>query len=133
MKLKQLSSYAEAVVPRSPAHASVCIAIACGSVLVAACRQPVAQSDRTIDRDAEAYVRVVLALAERDPDSLDSYFGPPAWLAEARAQHLSLAEVKETALTLLQRIATLKGSRYIGSRNADIEGLRYEFVTRQLR
>ena len=79
--------------------------IVCGSVLLAACTGRGAQPGTAdLDRDADAYVRVVLALAERDPDSLDAYDGTPSWRADARAQHLSLAEVRRSAQDLLARL-----------------------------
>src|SRR5262249_29856359 len=53
----------------------------CGLLLSAvACAHP---TDR-LDAQAERYVRIVLALGERDPDSLDFYAGPTAWRADAR-------------------------------------------------
>jgi hypothetical protein len=79
-----------------------------------------------IERDVETYVRLVLALAERDPDSLDSYFGPPAWQADARARRESLADIRRSARELFTRIATpKKAATRSESRNA--------FLTRQLR
>jgi len=75
-----------------------------------------------IDHDAETYVRIVLALAERDPDSLDSYFGPPAWREEAHAQYKPLREIHQNAQQLA---AALKRSHDSGPR--------VEFLERQLR
>jgi len=83
------------------------------------------QTDTTqIDRNAEAYVRLVLALAARDPDSLDSYSGPREWRAEARAQYTTLPEVQRSARALMERIAA-RGESETGSRD--------EFLIRQLR
>ena len=39
----------------------------------------------SLDTAAETYVRLVLALGERDGDSLDAYHGPPEW--QARRAH----------------------------------------------
>jgi len=38
----------------------------------------------SLDAAARSYVGLVLALGERDADSLDAYHGPAAWQAEAR-------------------------------------------------
>jgi len=59
---------------------------------------------RRLDQQAEAYVRLVLALGERDPDSLDFYAGPPAWLADARAKRTTLAEIRRAASALADRL-----------------------------
>ena len=44
----------------------------------------------TLDRQFDTYVKLVAALGERDPDSLDSYAGPPVWLEQARAEQRTL-------------------------------------------
>src|SRR5207237_8573202 len=44
----------------------------------------------SLDAAARSYVGLVLALGERDADSLDSYHGPAAWQADARSQHATL-------------------------------------------
>ena len=39
-----------------------------------------AQGTSTVmDRVAESYVRLVLAVGQHDPDYVDAYYGPPAW------------------------------------------------------
>jgi hypothetical protein len=55
---------------------------------------------RPLDEAARSYVRLVLALGDRDADSLDSYHGPPAWQAEARREHATLAEIRRRAVAL---------------------------------
>jgi hypothetical protein len=67
----------------------------------------------TVDRAALArqddeYVRIVLELGVRDPDSLDFYAGPAAWLSEARAAFEPLTTVKERALTLIRDLAATR-------------------------
>jgi hypothetical protein len=57
---------------------------------------------------AESYVRLVLALGERDADSLDSYHGPPPWAAEARARHVTLDEVWRDAHALADKLAVTR-------------------------
>jgi hypothetical protein len=46
----------------------------------------------------------VLALGQRDPDSLDFYAGPPSWIADAHAANLSLADVRTKAAALLSEV-----------------------------
>jgi hypothetical protein len=61
--------------------------------------------NRRLDAEAESYVRIVLALGDRDPDSLDFYAGPPDWQAQAHAGDRPLRDVKRSASALLARIA----------------------------
>ena len=65
-------------------------------------------------------MRLTLALAERDPDSIDSFFGPAAWRDEARRQRLTIRQIQESAQALLHRVAADKGPRA-------------DFLARQLR
>jgi len=78
----------------------VCVAVSVGVSLVG-CRQDVA---RRLDDEAEAYVRLVLALGDRDPDSLDFYAGPPEWMAEARTERTPFSEIKRSAAALLDEL-----------------------------
>jgi hypothetical protein len=47
---------------------------------------------------AEHYVKLVLALGEHDPDTVDAYYGPPQWRDEAKGR--SLAEIRREAEAL---------------------------------
>jgi len=51
----------------------------------------------SLDAAARSYVGLVLALGERDADSLDAYHGPAAWQAEARSQHATLPDIRARA------------------------------------
>ena len=75
---------------------------------------------------AESYVRLVLALGERDVDSLDSYYGPSAWQADARARRATLADMQTAARSLAVSLAHPAGA------NQELEGRR-QFLLRQLR
>jgi hypothetical protein len=54
---------------------------------------------------AETFVRLGLALAERDPDSLDLYAGPPDWRAAAARDEAPLDAIGDRARSLAARIA----------------------------
>ena len=101
--------------------------LACVSLTIAVssagCRRSPATS---LDAAAEQYVRLVLALGERDGDSLDSYYGPDAWQAEARARRLSPVEIRAAADSLIR---SLHDNRF---NNAESE-VRRLFLVRQLR
>ena len=77
-------------------------------------RAPDSLSPLSLDAAAESYVRLVLALGERDSDSLDSYHGPPAWQAEARTRHATLADIHAAAASLAEcwpPLAAIPGGR----------------------
>jgi hypothetical protein len=78
----------------------------------------------SLDAAAESYVRLVLALGERDDDSLDAYHGPPAWQADARTAHATLPEVRAAAASLAENLAS-------GESGGD--EVRRQFLRRQLR
>ena len=54
-----------------------------------------------MNRIAEQYVKLVLAMGEHDAAYVDAYFGPAEWEAEAEAMEIDLAEIAEQAGTLL--------------------------------
>src|SRR6476620_10513167 len=83
------------------------VAIASAAVLGGACGAQRDHSNRgSLDAAAIAYVRLVLALGERDSDSLDSYHGPPAWRAEAHAERATLAHIRDAAVALAGSLKT---------------------------
>jgi hypothetical protein len=100
---------------------------ALAAFLTAACSgRASGTSAHDLDRAAESYVRVVLALGERDADSLDSYHGPPAWQAEARARHATLADIRTGASSLAESLAA-------ASAPGRDDAVRRMFLVRQLR
>jgi len=58
----------------------------------------------SLEAEAEQYVRIVLALGDRDPDSLDFYAGPPAWKTEAHERDASFREITRSAADLIARL-----------------------------
>jgi hypothetical protein len=91
--------------------------LACG-------RSPSDATALSLDAAAESYVRLVLALGERDADSLDAYHGPPEWQADARTAHAPLPEVRAAAASLAGRLASLVPGG---------DEVRRQFLIRQLR
>ncbi|HEY7284337.1 MAG TPA: hypothetical protein VH497_02760 [Vicinamibacterales bacterium] len=65
-------------------------------VIALSCESPSARLDRQFDD----YVKLVAALGQRDPDSLDFYAGPDEWLANARRTDASFAEIRRSAEAL---------------------------------
>src|SRR5258705_11360402 len=83
------------------------LAVAFAACLAGAgCRAPRGDAPPvSLDAAAESYVRLMLALGERDSDSLDSYHGPAAWQAEARARHATLADIRAAARALAESLS----------------------------
>jgi hypothetical protein len=96
------------------------------ALLVSACGDRAPGAPSALDAAAESYVRLVLALGERDADSLDTYHGPPAWQFEARARHATLADIRTAATSLADSLTSLTAA------NAEDE-VRRQFLIRQLR
>jgi len=95
-------------------------------VLVVACTTQRADSPQgAIETAARSYVRLVLALAERDSDSLDSYHGPPGWQSEVRGERATLAQIRAAAAALAESLRSRQ------SRTPD-EETRRAFLVRQL-
>ncbi len=46
---------------------------------------------------AEAYVKLVLAMGQHDPDYVDAYYGPPQWRTEAERTKRPLADIRSDA------------------------------------
>ena len=60
----------------------------------------------SLDEEARQFVRLAVALGERDPDSLDFYAGPIEAVADLRRDPPPLTAIKRDADTLSARIST---------------------------
>jgi hypothetical protein len=58
---------------------------------------------------AQRYVRLALAVGAHDPDSVDAYYGPPEWKAQAEAARRPLSEIRAEAVSLETRLRSLPG------------------------
>jgi hypothetical protein len=67
------------------------------------------QPEPGIDSLAREYVRLAVALGERDPDALDFYSGPPSDVADIRRDPPKLAQIKLLAGQLRGRIGKSSG------------------------
>ncbi len=65
----------------------------------------------SIDGAVREYVRLVVALGERDPDSIDFYAGPADWVADIRRDPPRLAAVRASALELSARLTGVDDGR----------------------
>jgi hypothetical protein len=69
-----------------------------------------------MNRVAEAYVKLVLALGRHDPDYVDAYYGPRAWREEAAKEIQPLGEIRDAAVALARRVAASMGAHDEGHR-----------------
>src|SRR5437588_2689249 len=78
---------------------------AAGAIAGASCGGSRDEPARTsLDGAARSYVRLVLALGERDSDSLDNYHGPAASQSEVRAERPTLARIRSEAAALARAL-----------------------------
>jgi hypothetical protein len=89
---------------------------------------PMPKKENPMQRTAEAYVKLVLAVGQHDADYVDAYYGPPEWRAEAEAKRRPLAEIRAEAET---RIAELAAHPPAASEE-EIVRLRHQYLQRQL-
>jgi hypothetical protein len=75
--------------------------------VTASCGQ--SQLDR---RHVREYLRLAVALGERDPDSIDFYYGPPGWVADIRRNPPGLSEIRRSALQLERDLGNDKRPRF---------------------
>jgi hypothetical protein len=57
-----------------------------------------------LDDVSLSYTRIAVALGERDPDSIDYYYGPAEWVADIRENPPSLAQIRRSALALIAEL-----------------------------
>ena len=72
------------------------------SILAAPACEPIRA--HRLDDDARQYVRLAVALGERDPDSLDFYAGPADAVADIRRNPPPLTAIKRDAEDLSARL-----------------------------
>jgi len=74
---------------------------------------------------AEAYVKLVLAMGQHDPDYVDAFYGPAEWRKEAEATQQPLADIRAAAKTQLAAL----GPEPAGD---GMEQLRHRYLACQL-
>jgi hypothetical protein len=74
--------------------------VAAAAVLITVCSCSL--EDR-FQSDIREYLRLSVALGERDPDSLDFYYGPPDWVGDIRKKPLTMMEIRRSAQVLIDK------------------------------
>jgi hypothetical protein len=81
-----------------------------------------------MNRIAESYVRLALALGEHDPSYVDAYYGPPEWREQAKARKLPLDSIRAGVEALEGEVTRIPAD------SADsLVPLRHEYLAKQLR
>lgn len=105
----------------------VAIAIAMFALTsVAATPSPAPTMAPNVNRIAESFVKLVLAMGQQDADYVDAYYGPPEWKASVASQKKSLDAIAREATQLREMLAK------ISAPGEEISRLRQEYLTRQL-
>ncbi len=75
---------------------------------------------------AEKYVKLVLAMGQRDPDYVDAYYGPGEWKEQAAASKSALTTIGQEAHQLHEQLVRL------GLPKEELPRLRWEYLGKQL-
>ena len=79
----------------------------------------------SVNKIAEAYVKLVLAMGQHDPDYVDAYYGPPEWKKQSEEKK-PLVAIALQAMVLRDELAKISGP------TGEMERLRREYLTKQL-
>ena len=77
----------------------------------------------SVQEIAEAYVKLVLAMGQHDPDYVDAYYGPPEWKKQEKKP---LDAIARDGTRLLDQLTKIPKS------TAEMEQLRCRYLTKQL-
>src|SRR5688500_4879831 len=84
---------------------TLALALSCAGLLAAVVggQQPggSAKAATTMDRIAEDFVKLVLAVGQHDADYVDAYYGPPEWKKASDAARVPLESLAAKAAELL--------------------------------
>jgi hypothetical protein len=78
-----------------------------------------------VNKIAEAYVKLVLAMGQHDPDYVDAYYGPPEWKKQSEEKQ-PIVGIALQAMILRDELAKISGP------TDEMERLRREYLTKQL-
>jgi hypothetical protein len=88
---------------------AMCAGSAPGMQAGAVPKEPVpgVETQAYLNRIAEGYVKLALAVGEHDPMYVDAYYGPEEWRAEAKKNGASLEDIDAAAAPLIQKLKQL--------------------------
>jgi hypothetical protein len=85
------------------------LCLSCGT---GAKRVDLAGPSSQLDRIAESYVRLVLAVGQYDPEYVDSYYGPREWMEQAEGRKMPLAEIRLQIVRARKELGSIDPSRF---------------------
>jgi hypothetical protein len=102
-------------------------------IAIFGCQRDEAQQDAaelaaSLNRIAEAYVKLALAVGQHDANYVDAYYGPEAWREQAKAEKKPLSEIKQAAAPSLAELEKLNTSQ-----QEESVQLRHLYLIKQLR
>jgi hypothetical protein len=104
----------------------LCLPLLAASTIDGATPSPAPVTPPTsVNEIAEAYVKLVLAIGEHDPDYVDAYYGPPEWKKESKEKK-PLNAIAAEATRLRDQLAK------ISPPTDEMEQLRRRYLTKQL-
>ena len=68
---------------------------------------PKTKAESSMDRIAESFVKLALAVGEHDPLYVDAYFGPEAWREQAKKEKRPLEDIRNAAAPLIAELERL--------------------------
>jgi hypothetical protein len=101
----------------------VALALLGAGTATGAVASPTPAGSKNVNEIAEAYVKLVLAMGQHDPDYVDAYYGPPEWKKQEKKP---LDAIASEATRLRDQLAKISASR------DEMERLRCKYLTRQL-
>src|SRR5918996_1243738 len=121
-------------------HSALCILHSAFVALLVGCSAVPATNhdDRAMNRAAEEYVRLVLAVGEHDADYVDAYYGPPEWRARAGKAQGPPTQLAAAAPALARDLAeaappsSRQDAAEDGSEEDELIPLRHQYLSRQL-
>jgi hypothetical protein len=90
---------------------------------------PATEDPTAMNRIAESYVKLALAVGQHDPDYVDAFYGPPEWRAEAAVEKRPLAEIRAAAAALIADLA----AHPVPGNGDEMVRLRHDYLLAQLR
>lgn len=80
-----------------------------------------------MNRLAESYVKLILAVGQHDGDYVDAYYGPEQWKSDVQSSKPSLDTIKKRAIAASAELRSLSSTRM-----DEIHQLRHHYLIRQL-
>jgi hypothetical protein len=101
----------------------LCLSLLAASIADGAASPPTPATVTSVKEIAEAYVKLVLAMGQHDPDYVDAYYGPPEWKKQSKKPLDAIASEERRLREQLAKIS---------ERTDEMERLRRGYLTKQL-